>query len=62
MIVPLVEPAVLFGPVAQGLVWLGAIAAAGMAIVVGLVVRSSRGVRRPRAAVASLPRRVREAA
>ena len=59
---PLVEPAVLFGPVAQGLVWLGAIAAAGMAVVVGLVFISSRGVRRTRAAVASLPRRLREAA
>jgi hypothetical protein len=59
---PLVEPAVLFGPVAQGLVWLGAIAAAGMVVVVGLVFMSSRGVRRTRAAVAPLPRPLREAA
>jgi hypothetical protein len=60
--IPLVEPAVLYEPVALGLVWLGAIAAAGMATVVGLVVWTARGDRPARAVVASLPRRLRDAA
>jgi hypothetical protein len=60
--IPSLEPAVLFGPVAQGLVWLGAVAAAGMAVVVALVARPSRGGRRTRAAVASLPRPLHKAA
>jgi len=60
--IPLVEPAVLYESIAQGLIWLGVAAAAGMAIVVALVARSGRPGRRSRAAVASLPRRLSEAA
>jgi hypothetical protein len=60
--IPLVEPGVLYGFVAQGVVWLGVIAAAGMAVVVALVARPAGGDRRSRAAVASLPRRLRKAA
>jgi hypothetical protein len=60
--IPLLEPAVLFEPVAHGLVWLGAVAAAGMAVVVALVARPSRGGRRIRGAVALLPRPLRKAA
>jgi hypothetical protein len=60
VMIPLVEPASLYEPVAHALVWLGAIGVAGMALVVALVARSSH--RRPPALVRSLPQRLRKAA
>jgi hypothetical protein len=60
--IPLVEPAVLYESVAQGLVWLGVIATVGTAAVLALVARPIRTARRNPATVVSLPRRLHEAA
>lgn len=60
--IPLLEPAILFEPLAVALAWLGVVAAAGAVVVVGLVARAGRPARRPRGVVAPLPRRMPRAA
>jgi hypothetical protein len=60
--IPLFEPAALYEPIALGLAWLGATAVAGTVVVVGLVAKANQRPSRPRAVVAPLRRRLREAA
>jgi hypothetical protein len=60
--IPIVESAALFAPVATGLAWLGGVATAGMLAVVLLVARAGRRGTRPRALVLPMPRRLPKAA
>jgi hypothetical protein len=60
--IPLLEPTVLFAPLAGAVAWLGAIAVAGAVVVVGLVAWTSRPVRPSRATVTPLSPRLPKAA
>jgi hypothetical protein len=60
--IPLLEPTVLFAPLAGALLWLGAIAVAGSVAVVGLVAWTARPKRPSRGVVVPLAPRLPKAA
>jgi hypothetical protein len=60
--VPLIEPTALYEPVALGLLWFGAVAVGGVAVVVGLIARTGWRSGRPVTVVVVPSRRFHEAA
>lgn len=60
--IPLLEPTVLFAPLAGALLWLGVVAVAGAVAVVGLVAWTARPARASRGVVVPLSPRLPKAA
>jgi hypothetical protein len=60
--IPLLEPTILFAPLAGAVAWLGALAAVGAVVVVGLVAWTSRPPRASRGTVVPLSPRLPKAA
>ncbi len=60
--IPLLQPTVLFAPLAGALLWLGAVAVAGTVAVVGLVAWTARPRRAARGVVVPLSPRLPKAA
>lgn len=60
--IPLLDPMVVFAPIAGALAWLGALAVAGTVAVVGLITWTARPRRGSRGVVVPLSPRLRKAA